>query len=147
MFSICTRKAAVLNMCPWGKITMKFKICFFQNWVINLITQRLLRFQNESLGIKSRRIKPFNLHGLKSGHGSRTMRRRIKRFAVCIKAVQQERVRNCALTSKTSDAFLTRGFTNGKMQLERSTEGSSSRTLPCKFLFSCCSLIVIKYFA
>ena len=33
---------------------------------------------------------------------------------VCIKAVPQERVRNCALTSKTSDAFLTRGFTNWK---------------------------------
>ena len=33
---------------------------------------------------------------------------------VCIKAVQQERVRNCSLTSKTSDAFLTRGYTNWK---------------------------------
>jgi len=32
----------------------------------------------------------------------------------CIKAVLQERVRNCALTSKTSDAFLIRGFTNWK---------------------------------
>ena len=31
---------------------------------------------------------------------------------VCIKAVQQERVRNCSLTSKTSDTFLTRGYTN-----------------------------------
>ena len=30
---------------------------------------------------------------------------------VCIKAVQQERVKNCVLTSKTSDTFLTRGFT------------------------------------
>ena len=33
---------------------------------------------------------------------------------VCIKAVQQERVRNCALTSKMSDAFLIQGFTNWK---------------------------------
>ena len=31
---------------------------------------------------------------------------------VYIKAVQQERVRNCMLTSKASDAFLTQGFTN-----------------------------------
>ena len=33
---------------------------------------------------------------------------------VCIKAVQQERVRNCSLTSKTSDAFLTHGYTYWK---------------------------------
>ena len=33
---------------------------------------------------------------------------------VYIAAIQQGRVRNCMLTSKTSDAFLTRGFTNRK---------------------------------
>ena len=33
---------------------------------------------------------------------------------ICIKAVQQERVRECTLTSKTSNAFLTQGYTNWK---------------------------------
>ena len=32
----------------------------------------------------------------------------------CVQAVRQEKVRGCLLTSKTSDAFLTQGFTNWK---------------------------------
>ena len=32
----------------------------------------------------------------------------------CVQAVRQEKVRGCSLTSKTSDAFLTQGFTNWK---------------------------------
>ena len=32
----------------------------------------------------------------------------------CVQAVRQEEVRGCSLTSKTSDAFLTQGFTNWK---------------------------------
>ena len=72
-------------------------------------------FPKRKFGTKSRPIAPFSLHGSRSGHGLLTTKRMIKRFAfVCIKAVQQERVRNYALISKTSDAFLTRGFTNWK---------------------------------
>ena len=69
---------------PMGGIIVKFKTRFFQSWVINLITRRLLRFRSESLGTKSRPIDPFNLPGSKSGHGSRTTRRRVKRFALLV---------------------------------------------------------------
>jgi len=41
---------------------------------------------------------------------------------ICVKAVQQERVRECTLTSKTQDAFLSHGFTIGKMPLVKSME-------------------------
>ena len=65
---------------------------------------------------------------------------------VCIKVVQQERVRNCVLTSKTSDAFLTQGFTNWK-----DANGEKQGGFPlheCSHVSFCCySLIVAKYFA
>ena len=64
---------------------------------------------------------------------------------VCIKAVLQERVRNCALISKTSDAFLTRGFTNWK-----DATGEKHGGFPlyeCSHVSLCCSLIATKCFA
>ena len=67
-------------------------------------------------------------------------------YFVCIKAVQQERVRNCTLTSKTSDVFLTRGFANWEDATGEKHRGFSL----CErshVSFCCCALIITKYFA
>ena len=112
-FVACTRKAAAaLNRCPWKLIIMK--TCFFQCWVINPITRRLFAFPKRKFGDKKPTYRSFQSSWFDKWPWI-TYETEDKAFCfVCIKAVQQERVRNCSLTSKTSDAFLTRGYTYWK---------------------------------
>jgi len=46
--------------------------------------QRLLHFRSKILGTKSQPIDPSSLHGLRSGHGLRIMKRRTKHFALFV---------------------------------------------------------------
>ena len=82
----------------------------------SLISQPHSTSQNDALALSLRHIVRFSWRGLSNGPGYHMIKNMIGHFVfvVAIQAVRQEKVGGCLLTSKTSDVFLTQGFTNWK---------------------------------